>query len=140
MKNLNIYLADLWAANIALHNYHWNVKGPNFMPVHEFTEGLYDYLFEEADAVAELIVQLGEVPASTLKEYTELATITEDESKDISCHDATKKTLEVLKSLNESAKAIADEADHFLVVNLMEDHMTEYVKNIWFLEATLTEI
>ena len=40
-----VYLANLAVWNAKLHNLHWNVVGPAFVQVHEFTESLYDEVF-----------------------------------------------------------------------------------------------
>ena len=50
---VKVYLANLAVLNAKLHNLHWNVVGRAFIQVHEYTEGLYDELFEQFDAVAE---------------------------------------------------------------------------------------
>ncbi len=34
--------ADSHALYIKIHNYHWHVKGMDFMPVHEQTEEIYN--------------------------------------------------------------------------------------------------
>jgi starvation-inducible DNA-binding protein len=47
------------------------------MPVHKFTEELYDGAFEAYDDVAERIKILGETPLSTMKDYLDGATIAE---------------------------------------------------------------
>lgn len=52
-KEFNQYLADLAVVNFKLHNLHWNVQGKAFVAVHQFTEELYNQVFEYFDAVAE---------------------------------------------------------------------------------------
>lgn len=47
---VKVYLANLAVLNAKLHNLHWNVVGRAFIQVHEYTEGLYDELFEQFDA------------------------------------------------------------------------------------------
>ncbi|CAG7586840.1 Dps family protein [Peptoniphilus senegalensis] len=137
MKQIKIYLADLWAANIMLHNLHWNVIGFNFKGVHEYTEALYNELFEYSDEVAEYIRQRGEVAFGNIKEYSETTSFENLENKEISCNDAVIKILEIIKSLNNSAKEIADSSNDFLLSNIMEDQMTNYIKQIWFMESML---
>jgi len=80
MKNLNLiqsYLSNLAVLNVKLHNIHWNVVGPQFVEVHNFTESVYDELFESFDQVAELLKMKGLMPLSTMAEYLENATIQE---------------------------------------------------------------
>ena len=58
MKHLDLvqkYLANLAVLNVKWHNIHWNVVGKQFLRVHTYTEELYDQLFEDFDAVAELL-------------------------------------------------------------------------------------
>jgi DNA-binding ferritin-like protein len=42
IKQLKQIQADAHALYIKVHNYHWNVKGMDFHPVHAYTEGLYN--------------------------------------------------------------------------------------------------
>ena len=55
-KEFNQYLADLAVMTFKLHNLHWNVTGSQFVPVHEFTEALYDKLFEYFDVGNDLVI------------------------------------------------------------------------------------
>ena len=40
-----------------------------------------------------------------------------------------------MKKHAESVRTLADEEDAYDVVALMEDHLTNYNKNLWFLRA-----
>ena len=46
---------------------HWNLKGPNFIAIHELFDKFADELSEYADLQAERIVQLGGVADGTLQ-------------------------------------------------------------------------
>ena len=91
---LNQYVANLAVWNVKLHNLHWNVIGNQFVQVHEFTEGIYDDVFEKYDEVAELLKMKGEMPLSTMAEYLKVATIEEVPARDFSI----KESLEILKA------------------------------------------
>jgi starvation-inducible DNA-binding protein len=43
---------------------HWNVKGPNFGPLHELFGEFYDFVNDWSDTLAERIVQMGGVAAA----------------------------------------------------------------------------
>ena len=143
MKNLNLlnqYVANLAVWNTKLHNLHWNIVGQEFMPIHNFTEELYDDAFAKFDEVAELIKMKNEMPLSTLAEYLEVASIKEVPAKDFS----TKESLEIVKSDMELMKAlaieirtIADESNDFETVAMFEDHVGHYSKNLWFVSSML---
>jgi starvation-inducible DNA-binding protein len=78
IEMLNKNLSNLQVLYVKLHNYHWNVKGMNFKPIHEMTEAYYDYFAEQYDEVAERIVQLGGKPFATLQDYLKSSTIKEE--------------------------------------------------------------
>lgn len=138
MNKLNVYLSNLALWNVKLHNLHWNVTGPAFVQVHEFTENLYDEVFEQYDAVAEIQKMQSDYPLVKLSDYMKNATLQEIDGKDF----ATKEVLQIveadMKAMASLAKEIRDEAadaDNFAVANLFEDYLASYAKNLWFLRA-----
>lgn len=138
-KNLNSYLADLSVINIKLHNLHWNVEGRNFYQIHTYTEGLYDTFFEWFDEVAEVIKMKGAMPLSTLKDYLAVTTLKEVEPRSFSIEEVNEIVMADLIAMKEKAIAIREEADEegdFHVVSILEDHVKELEKNIWFLRAS----
>lgn len=40
IKLMNQNIANLSVLNVKLHNYHWNVTGIHFKPIHEMTEAI----------------------------------------------------------------------------------------------------
>ncbi|MGI6756084.1 MAG: Dps family protein [Atopobiaceae bacterium] len=137
-QGLNTYLADLSLSYIKVHNLHWNVVGPQFKAAHEYLESIYDGISDELDAVAELLKMKGETPAASLAEYLKLATISEIDSKEIEVGDALKVLLQDLKTLRSQALALHELAGNdFAVTNLLEDHVENYNKSIWFVESML---
>ena len=83
-KKLDVYLANLAVNYIKLHDLHWNVIGKGFKQTHEYLEEMYDATTESLDEVAEYQKMVGEYPKASLKDYLEIATIKELESKDFS--------------------------------------------------------
>lgn len=139
-KLLQQYLSNLAVLNVKLHNIHWNVVGKNFVRVHNFTEEIYDQVFEDFDAVAELLKMKDQMPLSTMAEYLENATIEEVKAKDFSIMESleiTKKDLESMKELAVEIRNTADEEGDFETVAMFEDYVAYYSKNIWFLSAML---
>ncbi|MCW6702306.1 DNA starvation/stationary phase protection protein [Anaerococcus sp. NML200537] len=141
MTKLNTYLANLAVLNIKIHNLHWNIVGSQFVSVHEYLESEYDKAGERLDEVAELIRMSGEFPVANLKEYLEISTIKEIKtSKEVSIKEALEIVLSDIKLQKELALEIrkeADEADNFPVANVMENHIEDYNKQIWFVESSL---
>ena len=143
MKNVqqvNQYLADLSVWNVKLHNLHFNVTGPQFKPIHEYLESIYDEAFEYFDAVAEHVKMQGQFPLVNSAEYAKLTKIEELGQEDIPQAKAIEILLKDFKYMNDQAVAIrvaADEEGDFLLVSMMEDHVAYYVKQIWFIESML---
>lgn len=79
---LNRQVANLNVMYTKLHNYHWFVKGEQFFSLHAKFEELYDDVTLKMDEVAERLLSIKGVPAATLKEYLELATIQEATGKE----------------------------------------------------------
>lgn len=139
MKKLDTYLANLLVGNVKLHNLHWNVVGAQFKAVHEYLEVLYDGFFEKFDQVAEYQKQQGIYPRAAVKDYLELTSIEELESKDYSVKESIEFALDMMIRQKELALEIIaeNEENDFLLSNMMEDHLAEYNKEIWFMESML---
>ncbi len=144
MKNLtkefNAYLSNLSVFTMKLHNIHWNVEGATFPSVHEYTDSQYNAFFERLDVVAELFKVFGEMPVSTLKEQLELATIVEEPTRKFSCQESLEvilKDFELLRDQATELRHACDQAGWFTSVAVLEEHVADYSKNIWFLKATL---
>lgn len=143
MKNLNKvneYLSNLAVLNVKLHNIHWNVEGKQFMRVHDFTEEIYDDMFEQYDAVAEMLKMKKLKPLVRMNDYLENASIKESDKDVFSVQESleiVKKDLELMKDLATEIRNSADEENDFEVVAMFEDYVSEYSKNIWFLNAML---
>ena len=56
---------------------HWNVKGPNFIALHELFDKVYTETGEHVDIMAERIVQLGGVARGTVRVAAEKSTLPE---------------------------------------------------------------
>lgn len=143
MKHIDLlqeYLANLNVLSAKLHNIHWNVVGKQFMEVHKFTEEVYDEMFENLDAVAELLKMKEETPLSTMADYLENASIKEIKAKNFSIDESLEIIREDMKSMKKLATEIrnlADEEGDFETVAIFEDYVAYYSKNIWFLNSMM---
>ncbi|MDX2136455.1 MAG: DNA starvation/stationary phase protection protein [Chloroflexota bacterium] len=75
---LNGRLADVFVLYTKTRNYHWNVTGPRFQPLHEFFEEQYELLDETMDEMAERVRQLGGKAAGSLDQFLRLTQLRED--------------------------------------------------------------
>ena len=141
-EKMNEYLSNLAVLNVKLHNLHWNVVGLQFVQVHEFTESIYDDFFEKFDAVAELLKMKSEKPLVRMVDYLEKASIKEidkDKFSTAEVLDILKEDLGKMRELATQIRNLADEAGDFVTVAEFEGHVEGYNKNLWFIEAMLTQ-
>lgn len=64
---LNRQLADAIDLGLQLKHAHWNVKGPQFIALHELFDKIAEQVAEYADSLAERAVQLGGMAQGTLQ-------------------------------------------------------------------------
>ncbi len=140
VKKLNVNLSNLQLFYVKLHNYHWNVQGMNFKPLHEMTEAYYDYFAEQYDEVAERIVQLGGKPFGSLKEYLENATLEEVMDKTFDAKtvlSGVSKDFAALLAEFKDLRKAADEADDPTTVALAEDNIAWLEKESWMVNVSM---
>ena len=138
VKQVNHYVANLGVSYIKMHNLHWNVVGLQFKSTHEYLEEVYDEYADYLDEVAELLRMEGELPLASLKDYLAVASIKELETKEVSIECALSTLLSDMKALREEALKLREQADeegNFSLVAMMEDHIANFNKRIWFVEV-----
>jgi starvation-inducible DNA-binding protein len=81
-NGLSKLLADSYMLYLKTHNYHWNVTGELFHPLHEQFENQYNELAEAIDEIAERIRALGFRAPASFKEFSQITSIEEDEESD----------------------------------------------------------
>lgn len=132
--------ADSAVFYIKLHNYHWNVKGMDFHPVHSALEAMYDEVTEQMDEVAERVLQIGEKPYVTLKDMLAASKIKEDSKTSFDSKTIVKIILpdyeHFLKSFRELSD-LADEANDKGTISLADEKIASLEKAIWMLKAQL---
>jgi starvation-inducible DNA-binding protein len=73
VENLNEAALTLRNVQLAVKVAHWNVRGPNFVELHELFDQLYGHLEGGVDLLAERAVQLGGVALGTAQEVAGVA-------------------------------------------------------------------
>ena len=138
--HLDQHLADLHVLYTKLHNYHWNVEGPEFFTLHAQLEELYDAVAEEIDAVAERILMIGHRPSASLAAYLKKAQLQEAESVPVRGKQVVEqlmadygKLVEGLRAGIAAAQEIGDEVS----ADLMIGSLSAYEKTLWILDAYL---
>ena len=141
MENrLNTLLADMVVVSHKLQSYHCYLKGAHFFDDHAQLERYYDEMNENADAVAELMLQLHMSPASTMKGFLSLSGIEEAAGGEVSSAEAYSHVLADFEYLLDevyAVKAAADEENQILVSNQMDDYIASLSKHNWMLRQVL---
>lgn len=138
VKSLNDYLANLNLLYVKIHNLHWNVQGHSFFQLHAVFEGYYEGVAKSLDEVAERILTLGARPAASMKDYLEIATIKELDSKGLTGDEAIGiLEADFLAMLNDSREllSIAEDAKDQGTVDLMAGLISEYEKALWMIKS-----
>jgi starvation-inducible DNA-binding protein len=78
-KGLSHVLADTHTLYLKTHNYHWNVTGPMFYPLHAMFGEQYTELWLASDLLAERIRALGFAAPGSHREFSALAYVREAE-------------------------------------------------------------
>ncbi|RAX57349.1 DNA starvation/stationary phase protection protein [Helicobacter monodelphidis] len=132
--------ADAIVLHMKLHNYHWNVKGMDFHPVHAATEEMYENFATLFDDLAERILQLSDKPITTLKEALEKASVKEESGVSFTSKQIVESILKdyelLYKKFKELSKAAADNDDS-VTAALADDKLAALEKSIWMFKAQL---
>jgi len=137
---LNSRLADAIDLGTQAKQAHWNVKGPNFIALHELFDQVAEHIEEHVDTLAERITALGGTANGTIAAVSRTSSLPPyptDITQGVQHVDALSTAVasfgaKVRKGIDEAAKAgDADTSDLFTGIS------REIDKDLWFLEAHL---
>ena len=137
---LNDNLAD--AIDLRLHTKtaHWNVKGPNFIALHELFDTLAEELEEYIDTTAERAVSLGGTAHGTVRMAAKASRLPELNITDQQGEAFVEALCDRYAALAKSTRNAIDDADNADDVDT-SDLFTAFSrwldKSLWFLEAHL---
>jgi starvation-inducible DNA-binding protein len=135
---LNQWLADAIDLQLQMKQAHWNVKGPNFIGLHELFDDIDEAVEEYVDLIAERIVQLGGIAEGTVRVSAEKSRLEEYPLNiaDGSAHVAA--VSKALSTFGRTARVAIDEAGDLEDADTA-DILTEVSRGIdkwlWFVEA-----
>lgn len=117
---------------------HWNVKGPDFISLHELFDKVAEQSEEYSDLIAERIVQLGGIAEGTIKIAAKRSELPDYPLNISAGHDHVKAlALALSKYGGEIQKAIgnAEEVSDPDTADILTQISREVDKNLWFVEA-----
>ena len=141
VKGLSILLADSYTLYLMTHNFHWNVKGPQFNSLHLMFMGQYTEQWNALDMIAERIRALGYPAPGTYKQFVKLATIKEVEG----VPNATEMVRHLVAAPEATARParklvpVADAANDQPTADLLTQRLEVHEKTAWMLRSLLEE-
>lgn len=135
-NGLNKQVANFALMNIKLHHFHWYVKGPNFFTLHVKFEELYKEFIELYDDFAERLIIIGGKPSTLLKNYLQMASISETTATVAS--DMITELVNDLKLLSIELKqltVIANDLNDDQTADLLIQTVASFEKHIWMFSS-----
>jgi starvation-inducible DNA-binding protein len=137
---LNARLADCIDLQSQTKQAHWNVKGPNFIALHELFDKINEDVEDYVDDIAERAVQLGGVAAGTARMVAKRSSLAEYPASAVDGRGHVEALSSALAAFGKTARKAIDEADELGDVDT-SDLFTGVSRGIdkwlWFVEAHL---
>ena len=141
VKGLSVLLADSYTLYLMTHNFHWNVKGPQFNSLHLMFMTQYTEQWNALDMIAERIRALGYPAPGTYKQFVKLATIKEVEG----VPNATEMVRYLVAAQEATARTarklfpVVDAANDQPTADLLTQRLEVHEKTAWMLRSLLED-
>jgi starvation-inducible DNA-binding protein len=139
---LNARLADAIDLALITKQAHWNIKGPQFIAIHEMLDGFRTELDTHVDTIAERAVQLGGTALGTTQVVAAESKLPPYATDIYKTKDHLAALIEHYAAMAKSVRAAIDDASESGDANTA-DLFTAYSraldKSLWFLEAHVQE-
>src|SRR5262245_48357074 len=139
---LNARLADAIDLALLTKQAHWNIKGPNFIALHEMIDGFRTELDSHVDTMAERVVQLGGTAFGTVQAVAAATTLTPYPTGIHKTRDHLAELIGRYAKIANSVRAAIDETDgagDADTADLFTAYSRALDKALWFLEAHVQE-
>ena len=139
---LNARLADAIDLALLTKQAHWNIKGPEFIALHEMIDGFRTQVDDYVDTMAERAVQLGGTALGTTQVVAKASTLKPYPTDIYTSKDHLAALIERYGQVANSVRAAIDEADGAGdkdTADIFTEVSRGLDKALWFLEAHVQE-
>ena len=134
-------LANNSVLYLKTHNFHWNVIGAMFQPLHSLFEEQYIDLWNASDTIAARVRALGFFVAASYEDFAKLSKIKEAVGSNRVDAKAMITQLvgdhEIMSRLARELLPEIEETEDQVTVDLLSDRMKVHEKNAWMLRSFL---
>jgi starvation-inducible DNA-binding protein len=137
---LNQRLADAIDLSTQIKAAHWNVKGPNFIALHELFDKVYDSVEAAIDDIAERCVALGGTAMGTARVAAKVSSLDEYPARTAKWTDHVEAVTDRLAAFGKLVRKAIDETDKLGdkdTADLFTEVSREIDKMLWFVESHL---
>jgi starvation-inducible DNA-binding protein len=137
---LNRQLADALDLYTQAKYAHWNVKGSDFIQLHELFDAVAGHVLEYTDLIAERATTLGGTATGTVRMAATATTLSEFPTKKIEGIEAVDALAEQVAAYAESTRRAMRESEELgdmSTNDLFVEVSRQIDKDLWFLEAHL---
>jgi starvation-inducible DNA-binding protein len=142
VEALQARLSDALDLSGQLRQAHWNVKGPQFIQLHELFETINGAMLEHIDLLGERIVALGSVADGRIQTTVRCSTLPD---YPIEARSGREHLEAISRSLSRFAEAVRSDIDRAAELgdagtsDLFTEISREADKNLWFVNAHLED-
>jgi starvation-inducible DNA-binding protein len=132
---LNARLADAIDLQTQIKQAHWNVKGPNFIALHELFDKINEDVEDFVDEIAERAVQLGGVAEGTARMAAKRSSLGEYPANTVEGRGHVEALSSVLAAFGKLARKAIDDANDLDTADLFTEISRGIDKWLRFVEA-----
>lgn len=137
---LNARLADGIDLALAIKQAHWNMRGPNFIAIHELMDQFREEMDEGNDLIAERAAQLGGAVFGTTQTVAESTTVEPYPVDIFAMEDHLHALIDRFGTVGNAIREAIDKADESGdqdTADIFTEVSRALDKNLWFLESHL---